>query len=479
MSETQIGLIGLGVMGENLALNIERNGFPIAIYNRHYDKVANFVNGRGKGKKVFGFEKPEDFVKSIKRPRRIILLVPAGDAVDSTISAIKPYLDKGDIIIDAGNSNFHDTIRREADLAKEGFYLIGSGVSGGEEGALNGPSLMPGGNKAAYDELKPVWEAAAAKVSDGPCVTYIGPDGAGHFVKMVHNGIEYGDMQLIAETYDIMRKVLNMSAGEIASTFSEWNKGYLDSYLIEITAKVLACTDSKTGKPMVDMILDKAGQKGTGKWTVESAADLFVAIPTIDAALTARLLSSLKEQREKASSLLPGPEKAPSVTDKAAFLDALAQALYVSKVCSYAQGMALIKAGSDKYSWNVNLAEMARIWKGGCIIRAKLLDEIQHAFTKEPDLVNLLISKHFKDFFVRAQSAWRTVIVSAINHGIPTPAFSASLAYYDSYRTEKLPQNLTQAQRDFFGAHTYQRVDDPNGPFIHTEWNELLKVKTR
>lgn len=478
MSKAQIGLIGLGVMGENLALNIERNGYRIAVYNRSTAKVDEFVNGRGKGKNVIGCHDDKSFCESLEVPRKIVLLVKAGDAVDQTIAKLKPYLQKGDIIIDGGNSHYSDTQRREKELATEGIYLVGSGVSGGEEGALNGPSLMPGGDKKAYEQVRTIWEAIAAKVNDGPCVTYLGPDGAGHFVKMVHNGIEYGDMQLIAEVYDIMRKGLGMSAQEISDTFSEWNRGILDSFLIEITAKVLTVADKETGKALVDLIVDKAGQKGTGKWTSEAALDLAIPVPTIDAALTGRLMSSLKSERVVASKKLGGPQpNAKAVSDKKKFIEGLGNALYASKVCSYAQGMALIKAGSDEYKWNINLAETARIWKGGCIIRAKLLEQIREAFARQLDVPNLMVDPEFSQFLVKHQDAWRETIAFAISQGIPVPALSASLAYFDAYRSESLPQNLTQAQRDYFGAHTYERLDKPNDGFVHTEWNELIKEK--
>lgn len=475
----KIGLIGLGVMGENLALNIERNGFPIAIYNRTVEKVDEFVQSRGKGKKVFGFHDDKEFVASLERPRKIVLLVKAGAPVDATIEKLLPYLEKDDIIIDGGNSHFVDTIRREKDLAAKGFYLIGSGVSGGEEGALWGPSLMPGGNKAAYEKIRPIWEAIAAKVDDGPCVTYLGPDGAGHFVKMVHNGIEYGDMQLIAEVYDVLKRGLGLRADQICDIFEEWNKGILDSFLIEITAKILSVTDQETGKFLVDLIQDKAGQKGTGKWTGEIALDLGIAIPTIDAALTARLLSALKDERIIASKKLTAPANATiDPADAKKVIAALHDALYASKVCSYAQGMALIRAGSDHYNWGIDLSECARIWKGGCIIRAKLLEQIKQAFKRQNDVKNLLVDPEFSSWLVDHQSNWRYAISTAVNAGIAVPALSASLAYFDSYRSANLPQNLTQAQRDFFGAHTYERVDKPELGFVHTDWPSLIKEKT-
>jgi 6-phosphogluconate dehydrogenase len=474
----KVGLIGLGVMGENLALNIERNGYPIAIYNRTTEKVDEFVNGRGAGKKVIGCHDPKSFVEAIEKPRKIILLVKAGDAVDKTIDGLKPYLEKGDIIIDGGNSHFEDTRRREKALSAEGFSFIGSGVSGGEDGALWGPSLMPGGDKAAYEQLKPIWEAIAAKVNDGPCVTYLGPDGAGHFVKMVHNGIEYGDMQLIAEVYDVLKRGLGLTSPEISAIFSEWNKGFLDSFLIEITAKVLSVIDEESKKPLVDLIVDKAGQKGTGKWTGEIALELGIPIPTIDAALTARQLSAIKDERVAASKVLSFDNaKAAGSLDKSKLIEALKHALYASKICSYAQGMALIKAGSDQYQWNVNLAETARIWKGGCIIRAQLLEQIRKAFAKGSNIANLLVDPEFADFINKNQDQWRYAVTTAQLLGLPVPALAASLSYYDAYRSAVLPQNLTQAQRDFFGAHTFEMVNKPNQGFIHAEWHTLVKEK--
>lgn len=479
MSEkSKIGLIGLGVMGENLALNIERNGYPIAVYNRSPDKIDAFLAGQAKGKKVTGYKDIESFVESLEIPRKIILLVKAGAPVDSTIDKLRPFLDDGDIIIDGGNSHFEDTRRREKSLAMDNVFLIGSGVSGGEEGALKGPSLMPGGNKEAYEKIRPIFEAIAAKVNDGPCVTHLGPDGAGHFVKMVHNGIEYGDMQLIAEVYDIMRRGLGMGAHEIADEFNHWNQGILDSFLIEITSQILTVDDEETGKPLVDLILDKAGQKGTGRWTGEIALELSVPIPTIDAALTARLLSSMKSERVKASRSLAGPNTEPlASSERAAMLKALADALYASKVCSYAQGMALIKAGSDKYDWNIDLKETARIWKGGCIIRAQLLEKIRAAYERKAELPNLLLDTEFGAYLVDAQVNWRKIASFAQSKGIPIPALSVSLAYFDSYRTESLPQNLTQAQRDFFGAHTYERIDKPDAGFVHTDWPAHVKER--
>jgi len=471
----KVGLIGLGVMGENLALNIERHGFPIAVYNRTTEKTDAFLAKEAAGKNIIGCHDLKEFVACIEKPRKIILLVKAGDAVDQTIESFKSYLDKGDIIIDGGNSHFQDTRRREKELAKQGIYLIGSGVSGGEEGALNGPSLMPGGNKEAYEEIRPIWEAIAAKVNDGPCVTYLGPDGAGHFVKMVHNGIEYGDMQLIAEVYDVLRRGLGLSAVDIAETFSKWNKGILDSFLIEITANILAISDPQTGKPFVDQIVDKAGQKGTGKWTAELALELGIPIPTIDAALVARQLSALKDERVYAASKLNHSVIKPGSGDKEAVISALHDALYSSKICSYAQGMALIAAGSKEYNWNINLAETARIWKGGCIIRARLLEQIRKAFARDSKLANLLLDPEFADFQKEADSNWRYAITFAIEKKIPVPALTASLNYYDSYLSANLPQNLTQAQRDYFGAHTFEVVGKPELGFIHADWPKMAQ----
>lgn len=475
--KSAIGLVGLGVMGENLALNIERNGFKISIFNRSHAKVVEFVEGRGKGKNVVGCPDEKSFVESLARPRQIILLVKAGDAVDQTIDKLKPYLEKGDIIIDGGNSHFTDTIRREVALAKEGICLIGSGVSGGEEGALWGPSLMPGGKEEAYNKVKPIWEAIAAKVEGSPCVTYLGPDGAGHFVKMVHNGIEYGDMQLIAEIYDVLKRVLGLSALEIAQVFTKWNKGLLDSFLIEITSQILTVEDRETKKPLVDLILDKAGQKGTGKWTSQAALDLGVPVPTIDAALMGRVLSSMKDERIAASKTFAQVAQELSTEGKAdkSLIDHLEKALYASKICSYAQGMALIKAGSDHYNWGINMSECARIWRGGCIIRAQLLERIRTAFDRNKDLKNLLMDPEFANWMIASHESMRVVVKEAVSRGIPVPALSSSLAYFDSYRSEQLPQNLTQAQRDFFGAHTYERVDKPEAGFVHTEWADLIK----
>ena len=470
----KIGMIGLAVMGENLAMNIERNGFPIAVFNRDPAKVDNFV-ARARGKQVIPTKSPEEFVRSLERPRKAILLVKAGDPVDWTIAQIKPFMDQGDIIIDGGNSYFVDTERREKALKAEGINFIGSGVSGGEKGALWGPSLMPGGDRDAYEQIRPIWEAIAAKVDDGPCVTYIGPGGAGHFVKMVHNGIEYGDMQLIAEAYDMMRNVLGLDAAEMADIFDEWNRGDLESFLIEITANILRVKDPETGRPLVDLILDKAGQKGTGKWTSEVALDLGVVVPTIDAAIDTRTLSGRKEERLEASKQISGPTRVKFSSDKRAMIEAIHDALYASKICSYAQGMNLIRAGSEKWNWNINLGEVSRIWKGGCIIRAQFLDKIKQAYQRRHDLPNLLLDSDFKAWVEEAQPNWRLAVTTAMQNGVPVLAMACSLNYFDMYRAANLPLNLTQAQRDFFGSHTYERIDKPGSAPVHTEWEEMLE----
>jgi 6-phosphogluconate dehydrogenase len=461
-------------MGENLALNIARNGYPIAVFNRDPAKVDKFL-ARAEDKQVIGTYSIQDFVNSLETPRKIILLVKAGSPVDDVINQLKPHLSPGDIIIDGGNSWFKDTQRREKELKAEGFNFIGSGVSGGESGALWGPSLMPGGDRQAYENIRPIWEAIAAKVDDGPCVTYVGPDGAGHFVKMVHNGIEYGDMQLIAEAYDILRNVLGCTAVELADIFARWNEGTLKSFLIEITAKIFTVTDEETGRPLVDLILDQAGQKGTGKWTSQIALELGIVIPTMQAAVDARTLSGLKDERVEASRQLPGPALGGYTGDREAMINAVHDALYASKICSYAQGMNLIRRGSEEYNWNIDLGELSRIWKGGCIIRAQFLDKIKQAYQRRADLPNLLLDEDFKAWVLEAQPRWRQAVTAAQSLGIPAAAMSASLAYFDTYRTASLPLNLTQAQRDFFGSHTYKRTDKPDAGFIHTEWEQLAK----
>jgi 6-phosphogluconate dehydrogenase len=470
----KIGLIGLGVMGQNLALNIERNGFPIAVYDREAPVLDAFVM-RESSKRILGAHSPEEFVRSLERPRKIILLVKAGAPVDWTINLVKPFLDQGDIIIDGGNSHFKETERRQEELKESGLFMIGSGTSGGEKGALLGPSLMPGGDRNAYEQIRPIWEAIAAKVPDGPCVTYIGPGGSGHFVKMVHNGIEYGDMQLIAEAYGLFRDGFGLSTDEMADIFDEWNRGDLESYLIEITAKILRVRDPETGKPLVDLVLDKAGQKGTGKWTSQLALDLGVPIPTIDAAIVARILSSQKEARLAASKLIIGRTTGKYDRISEIMTNYIHDALYASKICSYAQGMNLIKAGSDEFGWNINLSEIARIWQGGCIIRAKFLGRIKEAYLRNPSLPNLLLDDEFKSKMEQTQSGWRILVSTAQQQGLPVLAMSSSLGYFDMYRTANLPLNLTQAQRDFFGSHTYERIDKPELGFVHTEWEELLE----
>ncbi|MDT4965664.1 MAG: 6-phosphogluconate dehydrogenase [Acidobacteriota bacterium] len=470
MAEADIGMAGLGVMGLNLAQNMERNGYTVAIWNRELEAVDEFMAGKASGKHFVPTKSPEEFVRSLKRPRRIVMLIKAGAPVDWTIDQFKPFLEPGDILIDGGNSWFEDTQRREAALRAEDLHFIGSGVSGGEEGALKGPSLMPGGSREAYEAIRAIWEAISAKTDDGPCTTYVGPDGAGHFVKMVHNGIEYGDMQLIAEAYDMLRRVVGMDNTQVADTFADWNEGLLNSYLIEITSKILRVMDKETGKPLVDLILDKAGQKGTGKWTAQVALDLGVVIPTISAAIEARFISAQKEDRLAASELLKGPRAESDGGDKPALVAAIRDALYASKICSYAQGFDLIRAGSDKWNWGVDLGEMARIWKGGCIIRARFLDRIKIAYTRNPNLKNLLLDEDFRTWMNGAQVNWRVAVSTAQQRGLPVLAMAASLWYFDSYRTASLPQNLTQAQRDFFGSHTYERVDKPEEGAIHTEW---------
>lgn len=471
MAEQSFGVIGLAVMGENLALNVERNGFPIAVYNRTPEKTDAFMQTRAQGKNVKAAYTIEDFVKSLERPRKILIMVKAGAPVDGVIDGLKPLLDEGDIIIDGGNSLYDDTARRTRELEPLGFRFIGMGVSGGEEGALNGPSMMPGGTKSSYEYLEPILTKIAAQVEDGPCVTYVGPGGAGHYVKMVHNGIEYGDMQLIAEAYDLLKNTLGLDHQQLHEIFTEWNATEeLNSFLIEITADIFRYIDPDTNKPLVDMIMDAAGQKGTGRWTVQSALELGVCIPTMTAAVNARIMSSYKKERVAASQILTGPT-GKYEGDSKAFIDAIRDALYCSKICSYAQGMALLGTASKEYAYNLNLSEMARIWKGGCIIRAGFLGKIQHAFSENPALANLLLAPEFKQTILDRQTAWREVLASAAKLGIPVPAFSASLDYFDSYRRDRLPQNLTQAQRDYFGAHTYERTDKEG--FFHTEWTQI------
>lgn len=489
--ESEIGLIGLAVMGQNLALNIADHGFPISVYNRTTSKMEDFVkNNPDTPGGLVGCETLEEFVQSLKRPRKVIILVQAGGGTDAVIDGLVPLLEKGDIIIDGGNANWNDTIRREKALREQGLRFIGSGVSGGEEGARFGPSLMPGGEFEAWEELKPVWEAIAAKVDpesgkplEGaepgkpvkggvPCTAYIGTDGAGHYVKMIHNGIEYGDMQMICEAYDLMQNLLGMSPPEMGEVFTQWNDGVLDSFLIEITADILKQADPETGKPFVDVVLDTAGQKGTGKWTSISALDLGIAAPTIAEAVFARCLSAFKEERVEAESIIQGPKSSFS-GDREALLDAIRDALYCSKVCSYAQGFQLMREAQKEYDWNLNFGEIAQIWRGGCIIRAVFLQKITDAYARKPDLANLLLDPYFNETIEKSQPNWRKVVALAAEHGIPAPSFSSALSYFDGYRTARLPQNLLQAQRDYFGAHTYERVDKPRGEFFHIDWPEV------
>ena len=475
MAKRTFGVIGLAVMGENLALNVESRGFPIAVYNRTAAKTEKFMEVRAQGKDIKAAYSLEEFVQTLERPRNILVMVKAGGPVDAVIEQLKPLLDEGDTIIDGGNSLYNDTERRTKDLESSGLGFVGMGVSGGEEGALKGPSLMPGGTEAGYRDLEPILTKIAAQVDDGPCVTFIGPGGAGHYVKMVHNGIEYGDMQLIAEAYDLMKTALDLSGDELEKVFSEWNRtDELDSFLIEITADIFSNNDPDTNKPLVDSILDAAGQKGTGRWTVVSSLELGVPIPTIYAAVNARVMSSYKDERVAASKEITGPT-AKYEGDKQEFIDKVRDALYCSKMCSYAQGMVLLNEASKHFNFNLNLAEIARIWKGGCIIQAGFLDKIKKAFNEKPDLANLLLAPEFKQSILDRQDAWREVLATANELGIAVPAFSSSLDYFDSYRRASLPQNLTQAQRDYFGAHTYERVDRPRGEFVHTEWTRVAE----
>ncbi len=468
MSKQQIGVIGLAVMGKNLALNIESRGYSVSVFNRSYDKTEEFLKNEAEGKNFVGAKTVEEFVNSLEKPRKILLMVKAGAATDATIDSLKPYLEKGDILMDGGNTFFQDTIRRNKELAPTGIHFIGTGVSGGEEGALKGPSIMPGGQKEAYELVEPILTAISAKVEGDACVTYIGPNGAGHYVKMVHNGIEYGDMQLICEAYFILKNVLGLSATELHDVFAEWNKGELDSYLIEITADIFTKVDEETGKPLVDMILDTAGQKGTGKWTSQNALDLGVPLPIITESVFARFISAMKDERVKASKLLTGPKVEAFKGKKEELIEAVRKALYLSKIVSYAQGFAQMRAASEEYDWNLSYGDIAMIFRGGCIIRAQFLQKIKDAYDQDPKLANLLLDPYFKEIAESYQSALREVLTLAIESGIPVPSFASAIAYYDSYRTETLPANLLQAQRDYFGAHTYQRVDK-EGVF-HTNW---------
>jgi 6-phosphogluconate dehydrogenase len=488
-AESEIGLIGLAVMGQNLALNIADHGFKISVYNRTTSKTEAFVAAHPDTPGgLVGCETLEAFVASLKRPRKVIILVQAGAATDKVIEGLVPLLEEGDIIIDGGNAKWDDTIRREKDLTARGLRFIGSGVSGGEEGARFGPSLMPGGTPEAWEYLEPIWKAIAAKVDpetgkplEGAepgkpveggfsCTAYIGPDGAGHYVKMVHNGIEYGDMQMICEAYDLMQNVLGLSPSEMGDIFAEWNKGDLDSFLIEITAEILKQADPVTGKPFVDIVLDTAGQKGTGKWTSVNALDMGTPAPTVAEAVFARCLSAVKEERVEAEKLLKGPETKPFAGDKAEMVEAIRQALYASKICSYAQGFQLMAYAQEEYSWKLNFGEIAQIFRGGCIIRAAFLQKITEAYERDPKLANLLLDPYFTAAIHTAQASWRKVVALAAEYGVSIPTFSSALSYFDGYRSSRLPQNLLQAQRDYFGAHTYERVDQPRGKFYHIDW---------
>ncbi len=468
-TQCDFGLIGLAVMGQNLALNVERNGFSVAVYNRTAARTKEFMAERAVGKNIVAGYTIEEFVGLLKKPRKIMLMVKAGAPVDAVIEQLKPHLEPGDLLIDGGNSFFGDTERRAAELERRGILYIGTGVSGGEYGALYGPSIMPGGQKEAYALVEPIFKAIAARVDGDPCVTYIGPRGAGHYVKMVHNGIEYGDMQLIAESYDILSRGAGLSAAELHEVFAEWNQGELSSYLIEITADIFAKIDEETGKPLVEVILDEAKQKGTGKWTSQNALDLGVPTPTINAAVESRIISSYKDERVAASAVLSGPT-ARYQGDRERLVRAVRAALYAAKICSYAQGFTLLRMASQEYDYSLPLGDIARIWRGGCIIRARFLDKIRVAFERNPALPNLLLGPEFAEAVQSRQEDWRFVVQTAVGLGIPCLAFSASLAYYDAYRSARLPANLTQAQRDYFGAHTYRRIDK-EGSF-HTEWTE-------
>jgi len=469
MAQADIGLIGLAVMGENLILNMESKGFTVACFNRTVSKVDNFINGRAQGKNIIGCHSIEELAANLKKPRKIMLMVKAGEAVDAFIDKLLPHLEEGNIIIDGGNSHFPDTIRRTQYVESKGKLYIGTGVSGGEEGALRGPSMMPGGSPAAWQHVKPIFQAICAKTPEGePCCDWVGENGAGHFVKMTHNGIEYGDMQMICETYQMMRQGLGMTNQQMHDVLSEWNKGELDSYLIEITRDILAYKDEE-GNEVIDLILDTAGQKGTGKWTAIEALNLGQPLTLIGEAVFARCLSALKEERVAASKVLKGP-RATFRGDKTKFVEDLRKALYASKIVSYAQGYQLMRAAAKEYNWNLNYGGIALMWRGGCIIRSAFLGNIKKAFDKNPKLDNLLLDPFFKRAVQKAQASWRRVVNTAVKLGIPMPAISCALAYYDGYRSGRLPANLLQAQRDYFGAHTYERVDKPRGEFFHTNW---------
>ncbi|MDN7943139.1 NADP-dependent phosphogluconate dehydrogenase [Burkholderia multivorans] len=470
MGKQAIGVIGLAVMGRNLALNIESRGYAVSVYNRSREKTDELI-AEFPGRNLVPTYTLEEFVASLETPRRILMMVKAGEATDATIASLKPLLEKGDVLIDGGNTHFTDTIRRNQELAQSGLHFIGTGVSGGEEGALRGPSIMPGGQRDAYDLVEPILKQIAAKApSDGePCVAYMGPDGAGHYVKMVHNGIEYGDMQLIAESYAVLKHVAGLTNEELGAVYTEWNQGELDSYLIEITSKIFGKKDDETGKHLVDVILDRAAQKGTGKWTSQNALDLGVPLPLITESVFARVLSSLKTERVAASKILSGPTAAPFDGDRAAFIEAVRRALYLSKVISYAQGFAQLRTASEEYGWNLDLGTIAKIFRAGCIIRARFLQKITDAYAKDPALANLLLDPYFRGIAEQYQASLREVVVAAVKAGVPVPAFASAVAYFDSYRSERLPANLVQAQRDFFGAHTFERTDKPGS--FHANWS--------
>jgi 6-phosphogluconate dehydrogenase len=472
MGEIEIGMVGLGVMGQNLALNIDEKGFSCAGWDAWPEPVDKFTaKGQKEGaKNVHGFKELKDFVASLRRPRRIILLVKAGEVVDKTIAGLLPLLDKDDMIVDAGNEYFHNTERRAKELAPKGIRFFGMGVSGGEEGARHGPSMMPGGDKAGYDDMAPILTKVAAQ-ADGACVTYCGPGGAGHYVKMVHNGIEYGDMQLIAESYDVLKHLGGLSNAELADTFAEWNKGELQSFLIEITANIFRKKDPQTGNDLIDMIIDVAAAKGTGKWTVQDAAEIGSPVPTIASSVEARLISFDRASRQSASKLLAGPTGPSGSVDKKKLVHDVRQALYAAKACSYAQGMNLIRSASKLREWGINLGELARIWKAGCIIRAQFLGRIKEAYDRDANLPNLLLDTGFRKELAERQDGWRSTVSQAISAGIPVATLSTALGYYDAIRRERLPANLTQAQRDYFGSHTYERIDNP-GVAVHTEWTK-------
>ncbi|AIO34415.1 NADP-dependent phosphogluconate dehydrogenase [Burkholderia pseudomultivorans] len=470
MGKQAIGVIGLAVMGRNLALNIESRGYAVSVYNRSREKTDELI-AEFPGRNLVPTYTLEEFVASLETPRRILMMVKAGEATDATIASLKPLLEKGDVLIDGGNTHFTDTIRRNQELAQSGLHFIGTGVSGGEEGALHGPSIMPGGQRDAYDLVEPILKQIAAKApSDGePCVAYMGPDGAGHYVKMVHNGIEYGDMQLIAESYAVLKQVAGLTNEELGAVYTEWNQGELDSYLIEITSKIFGKKDDETGKYLVDVILDRAAQKGTGKWTSQNALDLGVPLPLITESVFARVLSSLKTERVAASKILSGPAAAPFDGDRAAFIEAVRRALYLSKVISYAQGFAQLRTASQEYGWNLDLGTIAKIFRAGCIIRARFLQKITDAYANDAALANLLLDPYFQDIAAKYQASLRDVVIAAVKAGVPVPAFASAVAYFDSYRSERLPANLVQAQRDFFGAHTFERTDKPGS--FHANWS--------